>query len=147
MPKFAPQLELTFDRARRAALYRGSAAVTTDHLLLALLDDPDASPVLSSLGADMAAVRQHLELHLGPRLSVAAPQDMNDPPAATGFRYVVERAIVHCATTGREEILGTNILVALFFDTTSIAVQLLNGAGLSRFAVVQFLFMGPERHV
>lgn len=142
MPSFASALESTLHRALEAASVRSHEYATLEHLLLALVDDEHASRVMTACGVEIddlrATVAQYLDDELG-NLKVAGN---NDPSPTSGFQRVVQRAILHVQSSGRDEVTGANVLVALFSERDSYAVYFLQQQDMSRLDAVSYISHG-----
>lgn len=136
---FAPAMEATLQRAAASAKARHQAHTTLDHLLLALLDDEDASAVMRACQVDPEAVRTLLTGYLDDE-----PGERSDGYTAPtpGFQRVIQRAVIHVQASGRPAVTGANVLVALFSEQESRAAQLLEGQGMRRIDAVNFLAHG-----
>jgi ATP-dependent Clp protease ATP-binding subunit ClpA len=122
MPSFASNLEKTLHQALADASERRHEYATLEHLLLALVDDEDAARVMTACGVDLdelgAVVRQYLEQEY----QSLQGTDGSDPQPTAGFQRVVQRAILHVQTSGKDTVTGANVLVALFSERDSYAV-------------------------
>ncbi|WP_133366349.1 ATP-dependent Clp protease ATP-binding subunit ClpA [Qipengyuania sediminis] len=142
MPSFASNLEKTLHQALADAAERRHEYATLEHLLLALLDDEDAARVMTACGVDLdelgAVVRQYLEQEYQ---SLQAA-DGSDPQPTAGFQRVVQRAILHVQTSGKDTVTGANVLVALFSERDSYAVYFLQQQDMSRLDAVSYISHG-----
>jgi ATP-dependent Clp protease ATP-binding subunit ClpA len=152
MPSFAAALETTLHNALTHASERRHEYATLEHLLLALIDDEHASKVMQACGVELGelgdAVTQYLDTELD-SLKVAGE---TDPSPTSGFQRVVQRAILHVQSSGKDEVTGANVLVALFSERESYAVYFLQQQDMSRLDAVSYLSHGvgkgtptPER--
>ncbi|HTV80190.1 MAG TPA: glyoxalase superfamily protein [Steroidobacteraceae bacterium] len=132
------QLESTLNRVFAYARDRKHQHITPEHLLLFLLDDPDASEVLRKCGVDLDAMRGQLTVHLDGELKVPG----ENPQPSLGFQRILQRAVFHVQTGGHPPVRSTNVLVALFSEKQSRAVILLNEAGMTRLDAVNYLTHG-----
>ena len=140
-------LEQTLHRALAMATERRHEYATLEHLLMALTDDPDAVAVLKASGVDLDQLRQNLVDFINDELTdirIESPTDtpMADPKPTAGFQRVVQRAIIHVQSSGREEVTGANILVALFSERESHAVYFLQIHDMSRLDAVNYISHG-----
>ncbi|KZY54436.1 ATP-dependent Clp protease ATP-binding subunit ClpA [Erythrobacter sp. HI0063] len=142
MPSFAQNLEKTLHQALADASERRHEYATLEHLLLALIDDEDAAQVLNACGVDLseltAVVRQYLEQEYQSLRS----DDDADPQPTAGFQRVVQRAILHVQSSGKDTVTGANVLVALFSERDSYAVYFLQQQDMSRLDAVSFISHG-----
>jgi len=140
-------LEQTLHRALAMASERRHEYATLEHLLMALTDDQDAVAVLRACGVDLEQLRQNLVDFINDELAeirLDSPNDtpMADPKPTAGFQRVVQRAIIHVQSSGREEVTGANILVALFSERESHAVYFLQIHDMSRLDAVNYISHG-----
>ncbi|MBT4932850.1 MAG: ATP-dependent Clp protease ATP-binding subunit ClpA [Rhodospirillaceae bacterium] len=140
-------LEQTLHRALAMATERRHEYATLEHLLMALTDDQDAVAVLRACGVDLDQLRQNLVDFINDELAeirLDSPTDtpMADPKPTAGFQRVVQRAIIHVQSSGREEVTGANILVALFSERESHAVYFLQIHDMSRLDAVNYISHG-----
>ncbi len=143
MPSFSSKLEETLHRALNEANERSHEYATLEHLLLALLDDSDAVAVLRACGIDISVVAKELEDYLENELdSLKIDAEGMEATPTAGFQRVVQRALLHVQSSGREEITGANILVALFSERESHAVYFLQNQDMSRFDAVNYISHG-----
>ncbi|PZQ46740.1 MAG: ATP-dependent Clp protease ATP-binding subunit ClpA [Micavibrio aeruginosavorus] len=135
-------LEQTLHRALAAANQRNHEYATLEHLLLALTEDQDAMAVLRSCGISLSDLRDQLEQYLDHELGyLAAPEDEEAKPT-TAFQRVLQRAAIHVQSSGREEVTGANVLVALFSERESHAVYFLQEQDMTRFDAVNYISHG-----
>lgn len=143
MPSFSPYLEKTLHSALDAANDRGHEYATLEHLLLALIDDVDAAAVMVACGVDLEELKGQIVNYLNnelENLKVLEP-GMEATPTA-GFQRVVQRAILHVQSSGREEMNGSNILIALFSERESHSVYFLQSQDMTRLDAVSFISHG-----
>ncbi|MBN9505248.1 MAG: ATP-dependent Clp protease ATP-binding subunit ClpA [Altererythrobacter sp.] len=142
MPSFAQSLEKTLHTALQHATDRTHEYATLEHLLLALVDDPEASEVMTACGVDLAelagVVRQYLDQEYQ-----SLKTDLDDDPQPTaGFQRVIQRAILHVQSSGKDTVTGANVLVALFSERDSYAVYFLQQQDMSRLDAVSYISHG-----
>ncbi len=142
MPSFASALESTLHRALEAASSRRHEYATLEHLLLALVDDEHASKVMSSCGVDLGELKTTVAHYLDTELQALRVDQQTDPSPTSGFQRVVQRAILHVQSSGRDEVTGANVLVALFSERESYAVYFLQQQDMSRLDAVSFISHG-----
>ncbi|MEG3175959.1 ATP-dependent Clp protease ATP-binding subunit ClpA [Sphingomonas sp. RB3P16] len=142
MPSFASALETTLHKALEAASSRRHEYATLEHLLLALIDDEHASKVMQSCGVDTAELTATVRHYLDTELEALKVDAATDPSPTSGFQRVVQRAILHVQSSGRDEVTGANVLVALFSERESYAVYFLQQQDMSRLDAVSFISHG-----
>jgi ATP-dependent Clp protease ATP-binding subunit ClpA len=142
MPSFARELEATLHNALAAASSRKHEYATLEHLLLALIDDEHASKVMVACGAECDDLRETVSHYLDTELEALKVQGDSDPSPTSGFQRVVQRAILHVQSSGRDEVTGANVLVALFSERESYAVYFLQQQDMSRLDAVSFISHG-----
>lgn len=143
MPSFSPHLEETLHRALKEANTRKHEYATLEHLLLALLDDQHAIAVLKACGVDLDRLRKEVSDYLDQEMDGLALEEegMEATPTA-GFQRVVQRALLHVQSSGREEMTGANLLVALFSERESHAVFFLQSQDMTRLDAVSYISHG-----
>ncbi len=142
MPSFASALETTLHRALEAASSRRHEYATLEHLLLALIDDEHASKVMSACGVDLSELKTVVARYLDTELEALKVENATDPSPTSGFQRVVQRAILHVQSSGRDEVTGGNVLVALFSERESYAVYFLQQQDMSRLDAVSYISHG-----
>ena len=142
MPSFARELEQTLHNALSAASTRHHEYATLEHLLLALIDDEHASKVMTACGVDLGELKDAVTVYLDTELDALKIENNADPSPTSGFQRVVQRAILHVQSSGREEVTGANVLVALFSERESYAVYFLQQQDMSRLDAVSFISHG-----
>ncbi len=137
------ELELTLNLAFRDARGKRHEFITVEHLLLALMDNESALQALKACGVDELALRQELQVYVDeatPLLPV--PDGGRETQPTLGFQRVLQRAVFHVQSSGKREVVGANVLVAIFSEQESHAVFLLRQQGVSRLDVVNYLSHG-----
>ncbi|MFZ5749299.1 MAG: ATP-dependent Clp protease ATP-binding subunit ClpA [Pseudomonadota bacterium] len=142
MPSFASALESTLHKALEAASSRRHEYATLEHLLLALVDDEHASKVMNACGVDLGELKNTVAHYLDTELEALKVENATDPSPTSGFQRVVQRAILHVQSSGRDEVTGANVLVALFSERESYAVYFLQQQDMSRLDAVSFISHG-----
>ena len=142
MPSFARELEQTLHNALSAASSRRHEYATLEHLLLALIADEHASKVMTACGVDLGELRNAVTNYLDTELDALKVEGETDPSPTSGFQRVVQRAILHVQSSGREEVTGANVLVALFSERESYAVFFLQQQDMSRLDAVSYISHG-----
>ena len=135
-------LEQTLHRALGLASERRHEYATLEHLLLGLADDTDAATVLKACGVDLEKLRNDLTEFLDKDLAGLATERPGDPKPTAGFQRVVQRAAIHVQSSGRDEVSGANVLVALFSERESHAVYFLQLQDMTRLDAVNFISHG-----
>src|SRR5271163_1437193 len=135
-------LEQTLHRALSLASDRRHEYATLEHLLLGLTDDADAATVLKACGLDLDKLRTDLSEFLDKDLAGLATDRPGDPKPTAGFQRVVQRAAIHVQSSGRDEVTGANVLVALFSERESHAVYFLQLQDMTRLDAVNFISHG-----
>lgn len=135
-------LEQTLHRALGLATERRHEFATLEHLLLALLNDPDAIAVLKACGITVEDIREQLVTYIDTELNYLVNLSGLDAKPTTAFQRVLQRAAIHVQSSGREEVTGANILVALFSERESHAVYFLQEQDMTRFDAVNYISHG-----
>jgi ATP-dependent Clp protease ATP-binding subunit ClpA len=135
-------LEQTLHRALSLAADRKHEYATLEHLLLGLVDDADAVTVLRACGVDIEKIKKDLTEFLDKDLAGLATDRAGDPKPTAGFQRVVQRAAIHVQSSGRDEVTGANVLVALFSERESHAVYFLQLQDMTRLDAVNFISHG-----
>src|SRR5689334_3297429 len=142
MPSLSRSLEQALRRAIRLASERHHEYSTLEHLLLALVDDSDAAQVMRACNVDLEALRNGLTKYVDEDLATLTIEDGEDAKPTTGFQRVVQRAVLHVQNSGRDEVTGANVLVALFSERESHAVYFLQEQNMSRLDAVKYMSHG-----
>jgi len=142
MPSFARELETTLHNALAAASSRKHEYATLEHLLYALIDDEHASKVMVACGVELGELKDTVAHYLDTELESLKVQGDSDPSPTSGFQRVVQRAILHVQSSGRDDVTGANVLVALFSERESYAVYFLQQQDMSRLDAVSFISHG-----
>ena len=146
----AQELEVSLHMAFVEARQKRHEFITVEHLLLALLDNPTAAEVLRACGANMDELRKNLTQHIAEQTPrIAADREVDTQPTL-GFQRVIQRAILHVQSSGKKEVTGANVLVAIFGEKDSHAVYFLQQQGIARLDVVNYISHGitktPQAH-
>ncbi len=142
MPSFAQNLEKTLHTAIQHAIDRAHEYATLEHLLLALVDDPDAAEVMNACGVDLEELAGVVRQYLDQEYQSLKTDDDADPQPTAGFQRVIQRAILHVQSSGKDTVTGANVLVALFSERDSYAVYFLQQQDMSRLDAVSFISHG-----
>ena len=135
-------LEQTLHRALALATERNHEYATLEHLLLSLTDDQDAIAVLRACGVDLEQLQHDLTDFIDNELTDIGRSRGNEPKPTAGFQRVVQRAVIHVQSSGREEVTGANVLVALFSERESHAVYFLQLHDMTRLDAVNYISHG-----
>src|SRR5919106_1083225 len=142
MPMLSRNLEKTLRRALALANARQHEYATLEHLLMALLDDEDAIAMLKACAVAVDRLRTSLNEFLDHELTSLAVDGVVDAKPTAGFQRVIQRAAIHVQSSGRSEVTGANVLVALFSERESHAVYFLQEQNMSRLDAVNFISHG-----
>ena len=139
------ELEATLNLAFREAREKRHEFMTVEHLLLALLDNPSAVKVLTACGGDVNALRRQLITFINDSAPIIAEEVERDTQPTIGFQRVLQRAVFHVQSSGKKEVTGANVLVAIFGERESHAVYLLNQQNIARLDVVNCISHGISK--
>ncbi|MGQ5702434.1 ATP-dependent Clp protease ATP-binding subunit ClpA [Sandaracinobacteroides sp. A072] len=142
MPSFSRDLETTLHNALAEASRRRHEYATLEHLLLALIGDTHASVVMKACGVDLDELSAQVTRYLDTELGSLKADSSVDPSPTAGFQRVVQRAILHVQSSGREDVTGANVLVALFSERESHAVYFLQQQDMTRLDAVSYISHG-----
>src|SRR5690606_27337183 len=142
MPTFSRSLEQSLHRALALANERHHEYATLEHLLLALIDDQDASAVMRACNVDLDKLRRSLVAYLESELENLITDGAEDSKPTAGFQRVIQRAVIHVQSSGREEVTGANVLVAIFAERESHAAYFLQEQDMTRYDAVNFISHG-----
>ena len=140
----AQELEVSLHMAFMEARQKRHEFITVEHLLLALLDNPSASEVLKACAAEIDDLRKLLSEFVTEHTPVLTTEDTDTQPTL-GFQRVIQRAILHVQSSGKKEVTGANVLVAIFGEKDSHAVYFLHQKGVTRLDVVNFISHGISK--
>jgi len=139
------ELEFTLNVAYKETRDKRHEFMTVEHLLLALLDNPDAASVLHACGADITQLKQDLNRFLDETTPLISGQDERETQPTLGFQRVMQRAVFHVQSSGKQEVTGANVLVAIFSEPDSQSVYFLNKLGVTRLDVVNYISHGISK--
>ncbi len=142
MPAFSQGLETALHQALSLANERHHEYATLEHLLLALLDDLDASAVMRACNVDLAALRRSLTTYIDEELENLVTGYEEDSKPTSGFQRVIQRAVIHVQSSGREDVTGANVLIAIFAERESHAAYFLQEQQMTRYDAVNFISHG-----
>jgi ATP-dependent Clp protease ATP-binding subunit ClpA len=138
----AQELEVSLHMAFVEARQKQHEFITVEHLLLAMLDNPSAAEVLKACGVDLDEMRGVLGDFISEHTPRLSPHSDSDTQPTQGFQRVIQRAILHVQSSGKKEVTGANVLVAIFGEKESHAVYFLNQRGVTRLDVVNYIAHG-----
>ena len=141
----AQELEVSLHMAFMEARQKRHEFITVEHLLLAMLDNPSAAEVLRACGANTDELRRGLADFITEHTPTVTGSEEVDTQPTLGFQRVIQRAILHVQSSGKKEVTGANVLVAIFGEKDSHAVYFLNQQGVSRLDVVNFISHGVSK--
>jgi ATP-dependent Clp protease ATP-binding subunit ClpA len=142
MPSFAQSLEKTLHSALAHASERSHEYATLEHLLLALIDDVDAAQVMTACGVDLGELSEAVKQYLDQEYQSLKTREKAEPAPTAGFQRVIQRAILHVQSSGKDTVTGANVLVALFSERDSYAVYFLQQQDMSRLDAVSYISHG-----
>ncbi|MFA7293344.1 MAG: AAA family ATPase, partial [Rhodocyclaceae bacterium] len=141
----AQELEVSLHMAFVEARQKRHEFITVEHLLLALLDNPSAAEALRACGASVDVLRRDLSKFIAEHTPTVAGEDEIDTQPTLGFQRVIQRAILHVQSSGKKEVNGANVMVAIFGEKDSHAVYYLQRQGVTRLDVVNFISHGISK--
>src|SRR6187455_894711 len=142
MPTFSRNLEQSLHRALALANERHHEYATLEHLLLALVDDQDAAAVMRACNVDLDVLRRNLVEYVDAELGNLVSEGADDSKPTAGFQRVIQRAVIHVQSSGREEVTGANVLVAIFAERESHAAYFLQEQDMTRYDAVNYISHG-----
>ena len=145
MASFATELEQSLHRALRSANERRHEFATLEHLLLALCDDNDARSVLRACNVEIDQLRLQLSNYLDEDLTSLSVEEEEEAKPTAGFQRVIQRTVYHVQSSGRDEVTGANVLVAVFAERESHAVFFLQEQDMTRLDAVSYIAHGVAK--
>ncbi|BAF87593.1 MULTISPECIES: ATP-dependent Clp protease ATP-binding subunit ClpA [Azorhizobium] len=142
MPTFSRSLEQSLHRALALANERHHEYATLEHLLLSLVDDQDAAAVMRACNVDLDKLRRNLVEYVDTELENLVQAGGDDSKPTAGFQRVIQRAVIHVQSSGREEVTGANVLVAIFAERESHAAYFLQEQDMTRYDAVNYISHG-----
>jgi ATP-dependent Clp protease ATP-binding subunit ClpA len=142
LPSFSRSLEQALHRALALAGERRHEYATLEHLLLALIDDQDAAAVMRACNVDITTLKTNLVEYVDNELANLATGAGQDAKPTAGFQRVIQRAVIHVQSSGREEVTGANVLVSLFAERESHAAYFLQEQDMTRYDAVNYISHG-----
>ncbi len=146
MPSFSSTLETAIHQALAIANERNHELATLEHLLLTLIDEPDAARVMRACGVNLDALRKTVTEYIDTELdSLVSDVEGTEATPTTGFQRVIQRAAIHVQSSGRQEVTGGNVLVAIFAERESHAAYFLQEQDMTRYDAVNFISHGVAK--
>ncbi len=142
MPSFSESLERALHRALTFANERSQEYATLEHLLLALIDDRDAASVMRACNVSLDSLRDNLIEYIDTELANLVTDFDEDSKPTAGFQRVIQRAVIHVQSSGRDEVTGANVLVAIFAERESHAAYFLQEHDMTRYDAVNYISHG-----
>src|SRR5471032_372985 len=142
MPTFSQSLEQSLHRALAIANERHHQYATLEHLLLSLIDDSDAAAVMRACSVDLDKLRTSLVNYLETEFENLVTEGGDDAKPTAGFQRVIQRAVIHVQSSGREEVTGANVLIAIFAERESHAAYFLQEQDMTRYDAVNYISHG-----
>jgi len=142
LPSFSRNLEETLHRAVAYANQRKHEYATLEHLLLSLADDEDAAGVMKACDVDLAELKKTLVNYIDTELRALIVDDDEDAKPTAGFQRVIQRAVIHVQSSGRDDVTGANVLVAVFSERESHAAYFLQEQDMTRYDAVNYIAHG-----
>jgi ATP-dependent Clp protease ATP-binding subunit ClpA len=143
----AQELEVSLHMAFMDARQKRHELITVEHLLLAMLDNPSASEVLKACGANLDKLKAEISGHIEEHTPIVSGLEEVDTQPTLGFQRVIQRAMLHVQSSGKKEVTGANVLVAIFGEKDSHAVYFLHQEGIARLDIVNFIAHGISKTV
>ena len=143
--KVSAEVEIACSLALREAVTRRHDVMAVEHLLFALLQDDATAKVVKKSGGNLEKLRKRLERVLEEEFQPTSGLDPVQPTPTRGFQRVLQRAAIHVQSSGKDELKGFNVLIAIFAEADSPAVQAMGECGLSRYDVVNFISHGISK--
>ncbi|HOY70190.1 MAG TPA: ATP-dependent Clp protease ATP-binding subunit ClpA [Methylotenera sp.] len=141
----AQELEVSLHMAFMDARQKRHELITVEHLLLAMIDNPTAAEVLRACGAKLDTLRSELNAYIEEHTPTVAGTEEVDTQPTLGFQRVIQRAMLHVQSSGKKEVTGANVLVAIFGEKDSHAVFFLHQQGVTRLDIVNFISHGVSK--
>src|SRR6188474_2141539 len=142
---FSPSLEVILTVAYREAAARHHTHLTLEHLLYALAHDPDGERILAACGADLPQLRKDLDKYLKESVEQFGRGQQKEPEQTLAFRRVLQTAVLHVQSAGRQEVQSGDVLAATLQQNKSFAAQLLAAQGVTRLDVLEYITHGISK--
>jgi ATP-dependent Clp protease ATP-binding subunit ClpA len=147
VPSFSRSLEKALHQALAFANERHQEYATLEHLLLALIEDQDAAAVMRACNVDLDKLKRDLVEYIDTELDNLVTDTGDDSKPTAGFQRVIQRAVIHVQSSGREEVTGANVLVAIFAERESHAAYFLQEQDMTRYDAVNYISHGIAKRV
>ena len=146
MPSFSTTLETAIHKSLALAAARKHELATLEHLLVALIDEPEAANVMKACSVDLKVLKKNLSQYLDDELTslVSETKEFDSTPT-TAFQRVIQRAAIHVQSSGRSEVTGANVLVAIFAERESNAAYFLQEQEMTRYDAVNYIAHGVAK--
>ena len=146
MPSFSTTLETAIHKSLALAAARKHELATLEHLLVALIDEPEAANVMKACSVDLKVLKKNLSQYLDEELTslVSETKEFDSTPT-TAFQRVIQRAAIHVQSSGRSEVTGANVLVAIFAERESNAAYFLQEQEMTRYDAVNYIAHGVAK--
>ncbi len=145
MPSYSKSLEQALHAALAFASERNHEYATLEHLLLALVNDQDAAAVMRACNVELDVLEERLSNYIDSELSSMIVSDGDEAKPTAGFQRVIQRAVIHVQSSGREEVTGANVLIALFAERESHAAFFLQEQDMTRYDAVKYISHGVAK--
>jgi ATP-dependent Clp protease ATP-binding subunit ClpA len=142
LPSFSRNLEETLHRAVAYATQRKHEYATLEHLLLSLTDDEDAAAVMKACDVNLVELKKAVANYIDTELRALIVEDGEDAKPTAGFQRVIQRAVIHVQSSGRDDVTGANVLVAVFSERESHAAYFLQEQDMTRYDAVNYIAHG-----
>ena len=142
---FSPALEVVLTVAYREATSRRHTHLTLEHLLYALAHDPDGERILAACGADLPQLRKDLDRYLKESVEQFTRGQQKEPEQTLAFRRVLQTAVLHVQSAGRQEVQSGDVLAATLQQNKSYAAQLLGAHGITRLDILEYITHGISK--
>jgi ATP-dependent Clp protease ATP-binding subunit ClpA len=142
---FSTSLEIVLTIAFREATSRRHAHLTLEHLLYALAHDPEGEKILAACGADLPKLRRELDDYLHKSVEQFGRGQQREPDQTLAFRRVLQTAVLHVQSAGRQEVQSGDVLAAILQQPKSFAAQALEGQGISRLDILEYISHGVTK--
>ncbi len=141
----AQELEVSLHMAFMDARQKRHELISVEHLLLAMLDNPSAAEILKACGSNIETLRNELIQYIDDHTPIISGEDEVDTQPTLGFQRVIQRAMLHVQSSGKKEVTGANVIVAIYGEKDSHAVYFLHQQGITRLDVVNFIAHGVSK--
>jgi len=142
VPSFSRSLEKALHQALAFANERRQEYATLEHLLLSLVEDPDAAAVMRACSVDLDVLKRNLVEYIDTELDNLVTELGEEAKPTAGFQRVIQRAVIHVQSSGRDEVTGANVLVAIFAERESHAAYFLQEQDMTRYDAVNYISHG-----